>query len=162
MGRRPAARLRRVGRVAGVNLVGAVPDVRPYLAAAAVVVVPLRIARGVQNKVLEALAMGKAVVASPQALTGLEVEPGVHAMAASSPGEWVESVARLLEDDALRRELGSAGRRFVEEHHGWATCLKPFESLLGLSRETALDDFGNAVGGSAPTQPSVSASERTI
>jgi glycosyltransferase involved in cell wall biosynthesis len=99
--------------------------------------VPLRIARGVQNKVLEAMAMGKATVASPQAMAGLRAEPGVHAMAASSPGEWTEAVVRLLGDAALRRRLGESGRRYVEEHHHWERCLAPFGPLIGLPTEDA-------------------------
>ncbi len=71
VGRRPVAAVRALSAVPGVEVVGQVSDVRPYLAEAAVAVNPLRIARGLQNKVLEAMAMGKAVVASPQALAGL-------------------------------------------------------------------------------------------
>jgi glycosyltransferase involved in cell wall biosynthesis len=96
----------------------------------------LRIARGVQNKVLEAMAMGKAVVASPQALAGLRAEPGVHALAASTPSEWIDAVSRLLNDEPLRRQLGSAGRRYVETHHRWETCLEPLGTLLGLPRHS--------------------------
>jgi polysaccharide biosynthesis protein PslH len=76
--------------------------------------------------------MGKAVVASPQALAGLRARPGVQALAASTPHEWAEAVSRLLEDGALRRQLGAAGRRYVEEHHRWEACLEPFAPLLGL------------------------------
>jgi glycosyltransferase involved in cell wall biosynthesis len=114
---------------------GAVPDVRPHLARVAVVVVPLRLARGLQNKVLEALAMGKAVVASKPALAALHVEPGVHALAASSAAEWVEAVVRLLNDPSAQRQLGAAGRRNVEEHHHWDRCLVPFGDLLGLATD---------------------------
>jgi polysaccharide biosynthesis protein PslH len=151
VGRRPAAAVRRLGREPGVELIGPVPDVRPHLAGAAVAVVPLRIARGVQNKVLEALAMGKAVVASPQALAGLRAEPGVHALAASTPHEWAEAVSRLLEDEALRRGLGSAGRRYVEEHHRWETCLGPFAPLLGLpAGEGIVGDSPSRAGSAVP------------
>jgi len=107
-----------------------VPDVRPHVARSAVVVVPLQIARGVQNKVLEALAMAKATVASPGALTGLKVRPGVELLAASAATEWVETVTRLLTDSEARVRLGSAGRAYVERFHRWETCLEPFGSLL--------------------------------
>ncbi len=130
VGRRPVAAVRRLGRMPGVEVVGTVPDVRPWLARAAVAVVPLRIARGVQNKVLEALAMAKAVVASPLCLQGLAAEPGRHLLTASDPGEWEEAVLRLLDDGELRRRLGEAGRTFVEEHHRWERCLAPLRELV--------------------------------
>jgi sugar transferase (PEP-CTERM/EpsH1 system associated) len=145
VGRRPTDAVRRLGREPGVEVVGQVPDVRPYLAGAAVAVVPLRIARGVQNKVLEALAMGKAVVASPPALEGLRAVPGVHALSASTPAEWAGQVSRLLDDEHLRRQFGSAGRRYVEEHHRWETCLEPFGKLLGLPRVSAPADLSCAL-----------------
>ena len=101
VGRRPVSAVRRLAGLPGVELVGQVSDVRPYLASAAVAVVPLRIARGIQNQVLEAMAMGKPVVATPQALEGLQVEPGVHAVAASTADEWADALARLLNDSSF-------------------------------------------------------------
>jgi glycosyltransferase involved in cell wall biosynthesis len=107
--------------------------VRPHLARAAVVVAPLRIARGLQNKVLEALAMGKAVVASPQALAGLKERLDAPVLCAATSDEWVELVGRLLDDAALRSHLGGLGRCYVEKHHDWERCLAPMDGLLGLS-----------------------------
>jgi sugar transferase (PEP-CTERM/EpsH1 system associated) len=132
VGRKPAPAVRWLAGRAGVELVGPVPDVRPYLARAALTVVPLRIARGVQNKVLEALAMGKATVISPACRAGLRVEPGAEVLVASSPSEWVAAVLRLLDDEALRDRLGAAGRRHVEEECCWGRCLEPLPTLLGL------------------------------
>ena len=89
VGRRPVAAVRRLAEMPGIQVVGQVPDVRPYLAQAAVAVVPLRLARGIQNKVLEAMAMGKATVASPAALAGLRrIKPGTHLLSAATPAEW--------------------------------------------------------------------------
>lgn len=133
VGRQPAPAVRRLAELPGVELVGQVPDIRPYQTRAAVAVVPLHIARGVQNKVLEALAMGKAVVASPQALAGLRAEPGVHLLTASSPQEWLQAISRLFAAPALRQQLGAAGRRYVEDRHSWDRCLEPFRSFLNLS-----------------------------
>jgi glycosyltransferase involved in cell wall biosynthesis len=100
-------------------LVGEVPDVRPLLGQAQVVIVPLRVARGLQNKVLEAMAMAKAVVASPAATEGLDVASGVHLLEACSETAWADAVFNLLTDAGQRRRLGSAGRRFVEKHFRW-------------------------------------------
>jgi sugar transferase (PEP-CTERM/EpsH1 system associated) len=133
VGRRPAPAVLRLAELPGVELVGQVPDVRPHVARAAVTVVPLQIARGVQNKVLEALAMARAVVASPGALEGLQTQPGVHLLSAAAPSQWVEAILRLLDDASLRERLGSAGRQYVETHHRWEHCLEPFDTLLDLT-----------------------------
>jgi sugar transferase (PEP-CTERM/EpsH1 system associated) len=132
VGRRPVRCVRNLSHLSGVVVAADVPDVRPYLARAAAAVTPLRIARGIQNKVLEAMAMGKAVVASPQSLTGLDVEPDTHVLCASTEAEWVEAVGRAFDDGRLRRRLGFEARRYVEEHHHWDRCLEPLDSLLGI------------------------------
>jgi hypothetical protein len=107
--------------------------IHPEVARATVTVVPLRIARGVQNKVLESLAMGKATVVSPPPLEGLRVTPGEHLLLARSPSEWVECLTRLFERPALREQLGAAGRAYTEANHCWERCLAPLMRLLGLS-----------------------------
>jgi sugar transferase (PEP-CTERM/EpsH1 system associated) len=135
VGRQPVPEVARLAQVPGVEVVGQVPDVRPYVAAAAAVVAPLRIARGIQNKVLEAMAMAKPVVASPQGLNGLGHRLDLPALTASERPEWVEHVVRLLENPALRRQLGAAGRSYVEAHHHWDRCLAPFGPILGLPAE---------------------------
>lgn len=137
VGRRPTAAVKQLTRLPGVELVGEVADVRPYLTRADVAVAPLQIARGIQNKVLEALACGKAVVASPQALEGLAVESGRHAMQADAPAEWIETLLQLHRNAARRAALGAHGRQFVEQHHSWPACLQPFAELLDL--EPAVD-----------------------
>jgi len=152
VGRKPSAAVRRLAGLPGVELIGQVPDVRPHLASASVAVMPLRIARGVQNKVLEALAMGKAVVASPEAIEGIRADPGVHLLGASTPREWVEAVVGLLDDPALGRRLGAAGRAYVEGAHAWDRCLAPFGSLLGV---------GPVAPGSSARAPIVEAVEAT-
>ena len=109
VGRKPVAAVRELAAIPGIDVVGQVPDVRPYLAAAAVVVAPLRIARGLQNKVLEAMSFGKPVVASPSALAGFGVRPDLPAHMANEPVEWVEALTQLLGDEPLRQNLGAAG-----------------------------------------------------
>jgi sugar transferase (PEP-CTERM/EpsH1 system associated) len=130
VGRRPAPAVAELAEVAGIELVGEVPDVRPHLGRAAVALVPLRLARGVQNKLLEALAMGKAVVSSPLCVAGLGVTNGDHLVTATTPAEWADAVLRLFDDSALRGRLGAAGRRYVEDHHRWEACLAPLGELL--------------------------------
>ena len=130
IGRNPSPTVRALGAIPGVNLVGHVPDVRPFVASASVAVVPLRLARGVQNKVLEAMAMAKAVVAAPPALAALGTEVGVHLLSASTPQEWVDSVCGLLSDPVRRRQLGVAARQYVERHHHWERCLHPLVAAI--------------------------------
>ena len=130
VGRNPAKVVRQLAGVPGVEVLGTVPDVRPFLRSAAVVVAPLRIARGLQNKVLEALAMGNAVVASPQALAGFRSD--VPAVKAVNPQEWSDAICRLLTNADERCRLGEQGRAFAEAHHDWKCCLEPFHELLGL------------------------------
>jgi sugar transferase (PEP-CTERM/EpsH1 system associated) len=132
VGRNPGPAVRRLAEVPGVDVVGPVPDVRPYLTAAAVALAPLRLARGVQNKVLEAMAMGKAIVASPAALEGLSAEPGTHLVSASTAEEWIEAVLTLIDDPTHRQQVGSAARGYVEMYHRWERCLEPLDALLGL------------------------------
>jgi glycosyltransferase involved in cell wall biosynthesis len=96
----------------------------------------MRLGRGLQNKLLEALAMGKAVVASPVALAALTAEPGRDLLAAGTPKEWAAAVSLLLGDPDRRAALGRTGRRYVEEHHRWEQCLAPLtDAILAACRK---------------------------
>jgi sugar transferase (PEP-CTERM/EpsH1 system associated) len=136
VGRQPTAQIRRLALLPGVHVVGEVPDVRPYLRQARLAVIPLRIARGIQNKVLEAMAAATPVVASSQALEGLVVISGEHVLQADAPRDWVAQICALLKDHAECRRLGAASRAFVSEHHRWEDCLQPFERILGMPRQS--------------------------
>jgi sugar transferase (PEP-CTERM/EpsH1 system associated) len=146
VGRRPAASVRRLARHAGIEVIGEVPDVRPYVRRATLVVVPLRIARGIQNKVLEAMAAGKPVIASPQALEGLLVTPSEHVCRAATPAQWTSRILTLLSDDSERRRLAAAGQAFVSGHHQWESCLEPLEEWLGISNRAAAKSSEAASG----------------
>jgi sugar transferase (PEP-CTERM/EpsH1 system associated) len=132
VGSSPGRAARRLARTPGVDLVGQVPDVRPYLRAAAIAVVPLRVARGLQNKVLEAMAVGKAVVATPQALEGIGATPGVHLCQAVTPAQWVQTIISLLSDPHLGSRLGGAAREFVNQGFQWNAQLQPLIEVPGL------------------------------
>ncbi|HLN27759.1 MAG TPA: TIGR03087 family PEP-CTERM/XrtA system glycosyltransferase [Gemmataceae bacterium] len=139
VGRRPAPAVRRLAELPGVDLVGQVLDVRPHIARAGVAIVPLHVARGVQNKVLEALAMAKATIVSPQALAGLRASPDNDLIVARSTNEWIDGIESLWRDASLRQRLGLAGRRYVEENHDWNRCLAPFGPLLGLASTSQIE-----------------------
>ncbi len=130
VGSKPADEVIQLGRLPGVQVTGFVEDVRPYLQAATVCVLPLRIARGVQNKALEAMAAAKAIVATPEAVAGLNVTDGEHLLLAHSPRKLAEHVVNLIRNEALRRELGENARNFVEAHHDWVPLLQRFAELL--------------------------------
>ena len=133
--RRPGAVLRLVGERTeelagheGVEAAGRVPDVTPYLDAAAVVVAPARLGAGIRVKVVDALVAGKAVVASPLALEGLALEPGRHAIVAE-PREFADAVSSLLEDRARRAELGTNAREWALANLGWERALDEYDAL---------------------------------
>lgn len=135
VGRNPSERLRRAAALAGVRVTGTVDDVRLYLAAAAVMVVPLRVGGGTRLKIFEGLAMGKAVVSTAIGAEGLPLEDRVHFLSADQPAAFAAAVVGLLQDEVLRRRLGQAGRRLVVERYSWRRVALAFEGLL----ETALN-----------------------
>jgi sugar transferase (PEP-CTERM/EpsH1 system associated) len=136
VGRNPAKAVEELRKVPGVTVTGSVQDVRPFVSSASVVVVPLRLARGIQNKVLEAMAMGKAVVAASGALAALKTEPGKHLLAASTAKEWIDAVNGLFSHPVRCRDLGVAARQFVEQHHHWEHCLEPLLEKIYARTQT--------------------------
>lgn len=130
VGRNPAQSLLRLSSLPGVAVIGSVPDVRPYLQRANVVIAPLQTARGVQNKVLEAMAVSKAVVASRQAIEGLDCRIGQDLLSADTADAWVATLVRLLNDRRLCQSIGRAGREYVQLHHCWSETLAEFGRLL--------------------------------
>jgi glycosyltransferase involved in cell wall biosynthesis len=92
--------------------------------------VPLRIARGVQNKVLEAMACGRAVVATPAAAAGLNAVPGRHLVVADGTRGLAEASVRVLQDTELRQRLGRQARAFVEHEHNWSAHMTRLVDLV--------------------------------
>ncbi len=135
VGRDPSPKVKALRHHEGVEVVGTVPDVRPYLEQAAAVVAPLQVARGVQNKVLEAMACRRAVVCSPEAATGIRALPGRHLLVAESPKMFSRYVRALMRDDHYRQQVAAAARRCVQRRYGWDKALGPMVELLGGSRK---------------------------
>jgi sugar transferase (PEP-CTERM/EpsH1 system associated) len=129
VGAAPAARVLALGATPGVEVTGSVPDVRPYLARAAVVVAPLRIARGIQNKVLEGLASGRPVVATPDALDGIAARPGREVLVGADADTFSTAVADVLTGRAPP-DLGRLGRKFVLRRHRWNAQLEALDRLI--------------------------------
>lgn len=116
----PPADLMALKRRGEIEVTGYVDDLRPYLRRAAVVVCPMLTAVGIQNKVLEAMALGKAVVATPLVAAGLEVTDGREMVLADGKDAFAQAVVKLLEDPEARQGLGRRAREYVERNHCWA------------------------------------------
>jgi glycosyltransferase involved in cell wall biosynthesis len=106
-------------RQRGVVVTGRVPDIRPRVAEGAVVVVPLRIGGGTRLKVVEALAMGKAIVSTSLGWEGIDVRSGEHLLTADDPESFADAIVRLLEDGHEARRLGQAARALAVDHYSW-------------------------------------------
>lgn len=138
VGARPAATVRRLADRPGIVVTGRVADVRPYLAHATAVVAPLQMARGIQNKVLEGMAMAKPVVATPAALEGLAVCDGAEILSAATPQVFVDRLALAFGTEGAA--IGARARARVEADYRWAAKLEPFHSLFsdGEAGRTAM------------------------
>ena len=135
VGSKPADAVVKLGNEAGVIVTGAVPDVRPYLQHARVSAAPLRVARGIQNKVLEAMAMERVVVATESAIQGLDARPPEDVLVSDRPEEFARSVAAALEAPVAPRS--AANRSYVTSRFHWTRNLDRFVSLLeGAQVET--------------------------
>ncbi len=137
VGRNPTQAVSDLSMLPGVQVTGAVDDVRTWLAAADVVVAPLRIARGVQNKVLEAMAMARPVVASAAAAEGIDAENGLHFQVEQTVEAEAARVCALLDDSKAALDMGKAARGHVVAHYGWANQLAPLDAIMGYQRPIA-------------------------
>ena len=119
VGGNPSARVQRFAERDGVVVTGRVPEIKPYFAEATVFVVPLRIGSGTRLKILEALAMGKAIVSTSVGAEGLALKDGEEIFIADEPTVFADAVIRLLTDPSLRRRIGENGRARVEQDYDW-------------------------------------------
>lgn len=131
VGNKPAPAVRRLASAErGVEVTGYVEDVRPYLWNAGVFVAPFRIAQGVLNKILEAMAAGVPVVATPQAVRGLEVEPGRELILEEDEAGFASKVVKILNDQELRQSLTAAALDYVVRQHDWSKNLRVLDDIL--------------------------------
>jgi sugar transferase (PEP-CTERM/EpsH1 system associated) len=119
VGQRPSARVRALHNGISVVVTGRVEDVRPYLARAQAVVVPLLTGGGTRLKILEAFAMGKAVVSTPQGAEGIPAADGKQILLASDPQSFAQAIRRVIASEALRSSLGQEACEFVREVYDW-------------------------------------------
>ena len=114
----------------GVVVTGTVPDVRPYLQHAAVVVAPLRVARGIQNKILEAMAMARPVVASDSCAQAIQAESETELLSATSPADFITQINTLLASPERSARVGTAGRQRVLNDYSWSAHLSKINAYL--------------------------------
>jgi sugar transferase (PEP-CTERM/EpsH1 system associated) len=136
VGSSPAEAVRRLAALDGVTVTGRVPDVRPYVFHATAAVGPMRIARGIQNKVLEAMAMGKPVIVTSGALEGIDATPGREVILADDAETFAAAAVRMSRAGGSRQAtpegsaLGLAARQLILQHYDWDACLSGFDALM--------------------------------
>jgi len=129
VGADPPPSVKRLGRLPGVTVTGFIPRIQDALARATVAVAPMRAGSGIQNKVLEAMASGVPVVATPTGLAGMEATPGTHLLVADTPGAFADAVTRLLLDQALARMIARNARALVESQYTWERCADELQAV---------------------------------
>ncbi len=139
VGRAPTDVVKALYGTNGVIVTGGVPDIREWLKAADMVVAPLRIARGIQNKVLEAMAMGKLVIASTAAAEGISAENGKHFLVARNVTEEAACVMRLIEDHKRANQIGTAAMQLIHSHYSWDGQLSNLHKICGFEDEKQLE-----------------------
>lgn len=137
VGRNPDKRVCKLAKEdKNILVTGAVEDIRPYLSKASVFVAPLRIARGIQNKVLEAMAMGIPVVATSAAFDGIQAVPGESLFVEDDPQKFANRVIQLIKDPLLREKISRNARKTIEIQYDWARSMSHLENLLEGLRDT--------------------------
>jgi sugar transferase (PEP-CTERM/EpsH1 system associated) len=142
VGKDPPEAVQKLATDGRIQVTGTVDDIRPYLAQATVAVCPALYAVGVQNKVLEAMAMATPVVSTPAGCAGLAAARGQEILTAETEDELAEVVLKVVSDRVLAQRLAVAGRRFVEAHHSWEACVR---RLVGVYGEAVQDRQGQNI-----------------
>jgi glycosyltransferase involved in cell wall biosynthesis len=151
VGRRPHRLVGALRRQGAIEVAADVPDVRPYLAQGHVAVVPLRIARGIQNKVLEAMAMGLPVVTLPGPAQGIEARDGADWFVEHTAEAFASRVARLLTASTERMRVGRQARQLIEEHYAWRQILPRVETLVAAAGSVEPERYAVTAHGAIQT-----------
>jgi sugar transferase (PEP-CTERM/EpsH1 system associated) len=133
VGKDPSKEVKSLANDPRITVTGTVDDIRPYLRKASISVTPIRYGAGIQNKVLEAMACETPVVSSPQATAALSIRPGLDIITENEPEDFAAAVLRLLDNPDLRRQIGNAGRKYVDTNHRWANIV---ENLVNVYQES--------------------------
>ncbi len=130
VGSDPSERVRALTRISGVHVTGKVDDVRPYVRSATVFVCPLRVGSGVKNKILAAMAMQKATVATSMSIDGLDLADNREVLLADDPQDFADKVVRLLTDQQATQQLGVNGLARVQGQYSWGAMGKELETAI--------------------------------
>jgi sugar transferase (PEP-CTERM/EpsH1 system associated) len=130
VGQDPPPAILKLGDIAGIEIVGRVDDVRPFVRKAAVYIVPLRIGGGTRLKILEAMAMKKAIVSTSVGAEGIAVAPDVNILIGDNPETFAAQVKKLITNRNLGQKLGNAGRELVERGYGWDRIAAALDNFL--------------------------------
>ena len=134
VGADPSPKVNQLGSIPGVTVTGSVPDVRPYVRRSALMVAPLNIARGTQNKILEAMALGVPVVTSATAAGGVDAVAGEHFLVARDGTEQAAAVLSIMGAPDLRARLAAAGRERMLSHHAWPRSMQRLDAIIDRCR----------------------------
>jgi hypothetical protein len=133
VGSNPPAAVRDLARDPAICVTGQVADMREAIGRAEVAVCPVKVKVGIQNKILEAMALGLPVVSTREGAEGLDALPGLDFLVADDPVQFADYVCRLLDDADWREDIGRAGRRYVEANHRWDLAAARLEALYRIS-----------------------------
>ncbi len=136
IGAEPSPEMQKLAELPGVTVTGSVPDVRPFVRRSALMVAPLAIARGTQNKILEAMAMGVPVVTSSVAAGGVDALAETHLLVADSAADITKAILRITDNPAERQRLAQAGRQRMLSHHAWPRSMHRLDSLIERCRQS--------------------------
>lgn len=130
VGADPSPAVKKLEELPGVTVTGSVPDVRPFILRSAAMVAPLNIARGTQNKILEAMAMGVPVVTSPAGAGGVDAENEAHFLVGDSPSTYADACLRIMNKPDERSRLSISGRERMLTHHDWQASMRRLETIV--------------------------------
>ena len=142
VGADPSPAMRKLGDLPGVTVTGSVPDVRPFIRKSALMVAPLNIARGTQNKILEAMAMGVPVVTSTIAAGGVDAQSEEHFLVADTPQDYAQAVLRIVDNPQERSRLSAAGRQRMLTNHAWTGSMQRLDGII----ERAIANYSHRTG----------------
>ncbi|MCB0164408.1 MAG: glycosyltransferase, partial [Anaerolineae bacterium] len=128
-GKDPAAEIEALATDPRIKVTGTVPDLRPYLVRATAAVSPMRYGVGIQNKILEAMAMAAPVITTSKALSSLQTRVGEEILVADTPQAVAEHIITLFKDHRFAHRLGTAGRQYVENYHDWNVMARNLEAV---------------------------------